>query len=210
MPVIWCNHNSNKKVKEIKYFLACLLACSRNIEFLTLRHGQDIDNIVWNYRAFEITHIIGWWAENAIIAIEMLFSIMRLVIMNLAYLEKIPMFKLWFPLGRRFTQLNCCTVGQNDMKLMHSTCKHTSISHEHRNEWASEKERHQFHSRSTHWVLPMLVFKTCNLPLYETEDDVNFNPRISSGQRPMAEFEAIREKTIDGWADGWTDKQSLL
>ena len=48
----------------------------------------------------------------------------------------------------------------------------------------------------------------------ETEDNVNFNPRISSGHRPMAYFEAIREKTTngwaDGWADGWTDEQSYL
>ena len=48
----------------------------------------------------------------------------------------------------------------------------------------------------------------------ETEDDVNFNPRISSGHRPMADFEAIREKTTNGWADGWadgrTDEQSYL
>ena len=44
----------------------------------------------------------------------------------------------------------------------------------------------------------------------ETEDDVNFNPRISSGHRPMAEFEAIREKMTDGWLVGQTDEQSLL
>ena len=44
----------------------------------------------------------------------------------------------------------------------------------------------------------------------ETADDVNFNPRISIGERPTAEFEAIREKMTDGWADGQTDEQSLL
>ena len=41
----------------------------------------------------------------------------------------------------------------------------------------------------------------------ETEDDVNFNPRISSGHRPMAEFEAIREK-MDGRTDGQTNRAS--